>query len=239
MCTFVDEVLDFFGEKISSDNSEHFLSSYVVDKNDLDGLFIKSKSLEEFDQFDNFARKGLTLYDSHLFISMFIDVARQQVEISEYANSALLKNSNKVETNYDILFESTNQLESLRENILAIQKDIPHGCSDSYSDSAKRIAKYRLNLADNLKASIDRRLSGLNSEMQVQNLRFNRKYSLLVGVLIIVQILLAALTIDWDNLDERFDSSFLRHEDVVLKQSSMETGEHNKLLQPTVNASAE
>ena len=75
--------------------------------------------------------------------------------------------------------------------------------------------------------------------MQVQNLRFNRKYSLLVGVLIIVQILLAALTIDWGNLEERFNSSFLRHEDVVEKQSSTEADEHNKLLQPTANASAE
>lgn len=222
--------LGFFDEKISSDNSEHFLSRYVVENNDLDALFIKSKSLEEFDQFDNFARKGLTLYDSHIFISMFIDVARQQVEVSEYANSALLKNTNKVEKNYDILFESTNQLESLRENILAIQKEIPHSCRESYSDSAKRIAKYRLKLADELKASIDRRLSGLNSEMQVQNLRFNRKYSLLVGVLIVVQILLAALTIDWDNLEERYNSSFLRQEDVDLKQSSTETDEHNKLL---------
>lgn len=231
--------LGFFDEKISSDSSEHFLSRYVVEKNDLDALFIKSKSLEEFDQFDNFAMNGLALYDSHIFISMLIDVARQQVDISEYANSALLKNSNKVEKNYDILFESTNQLESLRENILAIQKEIPYGCSESYSDSAKGIAKYRLNLADKLKVSIDRRLSGLNSEMQVQNLRFNRKYSLLVGILIIVQILLAALTIDWDKLEERFNSSFLRHEDVVLKQCSTETDEHNKLLQPTANASAE
>ncbi|MCW4446277.1 hypothetical protein OHV10_18710 [Vibrio splendidus] len=225
----------FLDEKISSDSSEHFLTSYMVEKNDLDAVFIKSKSLEEFDQFDNFARNGLTLYDSHIFISTFIDVARQQAEISEYANSALLRNSNKVETNYDILFESTNKLESLKENILAIQKEIPHGCSKSYSDSAKRIASYRLELADKLKESIDRRVYGLNSEMQVQNLRFNRKYSLLVGVLIIVQILLAALTIDWGNLEERFNSSFLKHEDVVMRQSSTETGEHHKLPQPTAN----
>ena len=41
------------------------------------------------------------------------------------------------------------------------------------------------------------------------------------------------------NLEERFNSSFLRHEDVVEKQSSTEADEHNKLLQPTANASAE
>ncbi|AVF75483.1 TPA: hypothetical protein GRI80_19295 [Vibrio parahaemolyticus] len=227
----------FLDEKISSDSSEHFITSNIVEKNDLDAVFIKSKNIEEFDQFDNFARNGLTLYDSHIFISMFIDVARQHVEISEYANSALLKNSNKVETNYDILFESTNRLESLRENILAIQKEIPHGCREPYSDSAKRIAKYRLKLADKLKASIDRRVYGLNSEMQVQNLRFNRAYSLLVGVLIIVQILLAVLTIDWGNLDERFNSSFLKREDFVLKQNSTETDEHSKVPQSTTNAS--
>ncbi|MEZ8769513.1 hypothetical protein AB6D79_15775, partial [Vibrio alginolyticus] len=84
---------------------------------------------------------------------------------------------------------------------------------------------------------IDRRVYGLNSEMQVQNLRFNRAYSLLVGVLIIVQILLAVLTIDWGNLDERFNSSFLKREDFVLKQNSTETDEHSKVPQSTTNAS--
>lgn len=229
----------FFDEKLSGDTSEHFLSRHVVEKNDLDALFIKSKSLETFNQFDNFARNGLALYDSHIFISMFIDVAKQQVEISEYANSALLKNSNKVEKNYDILFESTNKLESLRENILAIQQDIPRGCIESYSNSAKRIAKYRLKLSDELKESIDRRLSGLNSEMQVQNLRFNRKYSLLVGLLIIIQVALAALTIDWDKLDDKQDSLFLRHGGDERGHSTDERDKHNKLLQPTANASAE
>src|SRR5690606_22643362 len=36
--------LGFFDEKISSDDSEHFLSRYVVENNYLDALFIKSKS---------------------------------------------------------------------------------------------------------------------------------------------------------------------------------------------------
>lgn len=190
----------FFDEKLSNDASENFLSNHVVHNNNLDALFIKSKAMESFEEFDDFSKKGLTFYDSHIFISMFIDVAKQQTKISEYANSALLKNSNKVEKNYDILFGSKNKIEALRANILAIQQDIPYSCSKSYEDSAIKIAKYKIKLVDKLKESIDRRLSGLNSEMQVQNLRFNRKYSWLVGLLIAIQILLAALTIDWDKL---------------------------------------
>ncbi len=223
----------FFDEKLSSDASENFLSRHVVEKNNLDALFIKSKALDSFDQFDNFARNGLALYDSHIFISMFIDVAKQQAKISEYANSALLKNSNKVEKNYDILFESTNKLESLRENILAIQQDIPRSCRESYSDSAMKIAKYRLKLVDKLKVSIDRRLSGLNSEMQVQNLRFNRRYSLLVGLLIVIQILLAALTIDLGKLDDRLGSSIPSNECVDSKQEADDKDGHNNALQRT------
>lgn len=195
---FCRKDFNFFDEKISKDTSENFLSNYVVEKNKLDALFIKSKAMDSFEVFDNFAKNGLTFYDSHIFISMFIDVAKQQTRISEYANSALLKNSNKIEENYDILFESKNKLELLRENILAIQNSISHACSSSYVDSAMSIAKYRISLVDKLKESIDRRLSGLNSEMQVQNLRFNRRYSWLVGILVVIQILLAALTIEWD-----------------------------------------
>jgi len=231
----------FFDEKLSGDISEHFLSRHVVEKNNLDALFIKSKSLEAFNQFDNFSKNGLALYDSHIFISMFIDMAKQQAEISGYVNSVLLKNSNKIEKNYDILFESKNKLGLLRENILAIQKNIPHGCIESYSDSAKRMAIYRLKLVDELKDSIDRRLSSLNSEIQVQNLRFNRKYSLLVGLLIIVQIALAFLTIDWEKLDDMQAFNFHRFEDGESKQGSDEKDKHNnnKLLQPTANVSAE
>jgi len=217
----------FFDEKLSSDATENFLSRHVVEKNKLDALFIKSKSQDSFEEFDNFAKKGLALYDSHIFISMFIDVAKQQADISNYANSALLKNSNKVEKNYDILFEATNKLESLKENILAIQQDIPRGCRAPYSDSAMKIAEYRLKLVDKLKSSIDRRLSGLNSEMQVQNLRFNRKYSLLVGLLIVIQILLAALTIDWEKWGDRLGSSIPSNERADLKQDADDKDEHN------------
>ncbi|EOW6612920.1 hypothetical protein ACQ676_000332 [Vibrio fluvialis] len=223
----------FFDEKLSSDASENFLSRHVVEKNDLDALFIKSKALDSFKQFDNFARNGLALYDSHIFISMFIDIAKQQAKISEYANTALLKNSNKVEKNYDILFDSINKLESLRENILAIQQDIPRSCRKSYSDSAMKIAKYRLKLVDKLKVSIDRRLSSLNSEMQVQNLRFNRRYSWLVGLLIVIQILLAALTIDWGKLDDRLGYSISSNERVDSKQETDDKDEHNNVLQRT------
>lgn len=214
--------LGFFDERLSSDASENFLRRDIVEKNNLDALFIKSKSLETFDRFDNFANRGLALYDSHIFISMFIDVSKQQSEIVEYANSALLKNSNRVEINYDILFESTSRLEVLKENIISIQKSIPYSFRSSYSDKAKQIAKHRLELIDKLKATMDRRLAGLNSEMQVQNLRFHRRYSLLVGLLILIQILLASLTIDWVALGNMLGSSISSYEEVILKKAQLE-----------------
>ncbi|MBS4068914.1 MAG: hypothetical protein KGZ62_09950 [Sulfurimonas sp.] len=187
----------FFDEKISSEPSDNFLSRHVVEKNNLDVLFIKSQCIESFSQFYNFAKNGLALYDSHLFISMFIDVTKKYEEISELAKTALLKNSNKIEKNYDILFESASKLDLLKENIIAIKNDIPLSCIAAYSDSAKKIAEYKLELVDKLKEAINSRLAGLNSEMQIENLRFNRFYSLLVGFLIVIQIALAALTIDW------------------------------------------
>ena len=99
-------------------------------------------------------------------------------------------------------------MEALRENILAIQQGVPSSCIPSYSDGANRIAKYKTVLVEDLKKSIDRRLEGFNREMQVQNLRFNRRYSLLVGLLIVIQILLAALTIDWDKLNDKLPLRF-------------------------------
>lgn len=220
----------FFDEKLSSESADNFLSRHVVEKNNLDALFIKSKRMESFSQFDNFAKNGLALYDSHIFISMFIDVAKQHKAISEFANTALLKNSNKIEKNYDILFESANKLDSLKENILAIKQAIHNSCIASYQDKAKEIAKFRLKLVDELKESIDRRLIGLTSEMQVENLRFNRWYSLLVGLLIVIQIALAVLTIDWGKLSDRLSSTLREIDSKEQKQYVTGKDKHNQAL---------
>ncbi len=200
----------FFDEKLSSDSSDNFLSRHLVEKNDLDAIFIKSKSIESFNQFDDFSKNGLTLHDSHIFISMLMNVSKQYKSISEFANKALLNSFNKIENNYDILFKSSNDLDSLKENIQAIEKATIHSCITSYADKAREIAKYRLKLANELKESIDRRLLGLNSEMQVENLRFNRRYSLLVGVLIVVQIILASLTIDLERFSDEFTDKAMK-----------------------------
>lgn len=228
-----------FDEKISTEPSDSFLSSYVVEKNNLDALFIKSKSSEAFSQFDNFAKNGLAIYDSHIFLSMFIDTAKQYKSISDFANMALLKNPNKIEKNYDTLFESANRLDSLKENHLAINQAIPHSCSRTYSDRAKAISEHKLTLVNNLKKAIDRRLVGLNSEMQVENLRFNRKYSLLVGLLIVVQIGLAAHTIYRERLSDHVSSSLQEADRKEKKEAMVDKDKHDKLLQPTANASAE
>ncbi len=221
----------FLDEKLSSDTSENFIATHTVEKNRLDAFFIKSKAMKSFGQLDNFTKNGLTFYDSHIFISMFINIGKQHAKISEYADFALLKNSNKVEKNYDILFESQKKLELLKENILAIQQEIPRSCKSPYTDSAVKIAKYKLECVDNLKESINRRLSGLNSEIQIQNLRFNRIYSLLVGFLILIQILLAALTIDWEKLGNTLSSNTYNGKGIDSQQRADDKTEHNSEFQ--------
>jgi len=44
--------------------------------------------------------------------------------------------------------------------------------------------------------------------MQVENLRFHRKYSFRVGVLIVLQVALAALAVDWGKANEKLVYGF-------------------------------
>lgn len=198
---------DILDEKITSDTAVNFFTRTLVEGNELDAVFIKSKKQSSFEVFDNFLTQGLALYDSHLFIATFFDVAKRHSEIAGFADTALLKNKNKVEVNYDILFKAANKLDLLKENIAAIAHAIPRGCTREYAEKARAIADYRLSRANQLKDAIDRRLTVLNSEMQVENLRFNRRYSWLVGLLILVQIGLAALTIDWGKINSQNSAS--------------------------------
>ena len=182
---------------ISNDKSESYCSTFAVKGTELDALFIKSKRSDSFDQFNDFSKKGLTIYDSHLFLSMFIDISKQYKKSSNYVNASLLKNNNKPENNYDTLSSAGLMIEGLKENIHAISSSIRDSCKDAYAEYAKEIASHQLELVKNLKEAIDKKRTVTNDEIQVQNLRFHRRYAYLVGFLVIIQILLAILTIDW------------------------------------------
>lgn len=193
----IDRYQNYFDAELTNDPDE----TYCIIKEDedihLDAYFIKNISKNELEARNRFSKIGLRINDSHLFFSLHIDCFKQYKKIAHYANRALLKNNNKPEVNHQILFNSLLKLDILRENIDAIKESISFNCMEKYQTSSKRIIKYHYKLMSDLRSSIRSRRNNTNIELKIEDIKYHRVYSLILAILVIVQIILASLTVDW------------------------------------------
>jgi hypothetical protein len=185
--------------KICSDPFESFCYVPKDEGIQVDAFFIKSQFKETFLKWHDFPNCELSISESHLFWALHLDCFQQYKKIADYANVALLQNNNiDLESRYAILFNSLMKLESLDENILAIEKYINSECDVKYRDRSKEIILDQKKKVQDLRLSIEKRRNNSNTELQIENIKFHRCYSWIFALLVITQIFLAALTIDWD-----------------------------------------
>ena len=189
---------DYFCDSgLSSDPCENYCVVREHDGYHLDAFFIKSQSHRNLKGKDNFAEINLDISESHLFLSLLLDCHNQYKNIANYATVALLpKNNIDLEVRYKILFDSLLKLDSLHENILAIEKHINFACMEEYKVSSKEIIQRLQENVQELRLSIDNRMHRSNAELKIEDIKFHRNYSRIFSILVIAQIILAALTVD-------------------------------------------
>ena len=148
----------------------------------------------------------MSISDSHLFLSLNLDCYNQYKKIVDYGNIALLQNNNlDLSAKYKILFDSLMMLDSLEENILAIEKHVNFGCVDKYQERSKELILRQKDLIKILRSSLDKRINRSNAELQIKDIKFHRSYTIIFSILVITQIFLAALTVDWhENFEDLY-----------------------------------
>lgn len=193
----------FCDQKLSLDDTENFLCSDAVDDTKLNAIFIKSKIKSPPSYTTNdFISAPLNIHGSHLIISVLFSIEKQYTCISKSVNNYLIKESRKPDITYNKLLKSQKRLDSLKEKITAFGKYSLMHCEKRYQERTSQIAYNIANQIDTLNGAIEKRLSRLNSEIQANNLMFNRRYSIIVGVLIIIQIIFAVLSVDFNRFKE-------------------------------------
>lgn len=169
------------------------------DKNEFKGHYNFIETENEFEEYYTFMKTGLAAIDSHILFAFIYDCDKQYKEIVEYVNPILLQNKNKAEYNHNILRQSLSKIEHLEENMLAINECVNNfNCKEKYVDKIKLLIEYRYKTVSNLKETILKRKHYSKDELEICNLKFHRRYSYLVGILIVVQIILGVLSIDWN-----------------------------------------
>ncbi|ALQ51705.1 hypothetical protein [Nitrosomonas ureae] len=185
----------FYDAKICNDSSESYCEVQNDEDIDVDVFFIKSQLKETFDKWDDFPNCGLTISDSHLFLSLLLDCHKQYKKIAENANSAILQYDDDLEVRYKVLFNSLIKLDALDENIIAVEKYISFGCIRKYQARVEMIIEHQKKIVQELRSSIDKRCKSGAAELQIKSIKFHRCYSRLFTILIFIQIFLAAFAI--------------------------------------------
>lgn len=171
----IERYRGYMNDEISSDPNENSCRQRFSSELGVDRIFIKSQNDNAVDQFKDFRNTGMALYDSHLFTSMLIDVDKKFDSVSEFSNGVSLRSKKEVARRYKILLNSKVKLDSLRENIKAIEGSIGWACDGRYAEYSKRVIKWQAKKVDELQLAIEKRRLHSGDELQYRNLLFQKK----------------------------------------------------------------
>lgn len=215
----IDRFKSFYDINISDDDCENYCEMRFDDNLDVYAFYILSKLESEFEQHHDFSKIGLTTSDSHVFLALIHDCHRQFKNISKYANPALLENKNKAENNHNILYQALLKIDRLEENIQSISEHVAFSCEKKYQASVNSYLKNLKKIVLQFKESIIQRKQHSRDSLELRNLYFHRRYSYFVGILVVIQIVLAALTID---RKETINVTNADHENMLNKKQATE-----------------
>ncbi|MEJ6080160.1 hypothetical protein MT391_16735 [Vibrio sp. 1-Bac 57] len=195
----IEKYFEHYDLNISEDTSESFCQFNKHDEinTGADAIYIKSQLKETFVQHEDFSINGMTAYNSHLVIALLIDCQKQYRGISARVNSVLLDNSKSPESNHKTLFKALLDLNKLNENLTSTRKIANNGCRKKYSKFVITSSEYLLKLTEELIDSVKIRKESSRDDLEVKNIQFHKWYAGGVGLLVVVQIIIGVLSIDW------------------------------------------
>jgi hypothetical protein len=182
----------YMDDQFSDNEAEHYCHSDIEAKElSLDAIFIKSEAQNSLDEHQSFTRTGKAIYDSHLYFSALLSCYKEYNKSAHFINDSLLNSNTLPEKHYGRLFHSLLELRQLKLDIQALNKGIKSSCRDKYQRSAKYIAENISNLIDELYESVEKQIEFARDSVQAKNLKFHRRYSYIIAVLVITQIWIA------------------------------------------------
>ncbi len=185
-----------FCTNITDDKLEEFLEGYVAEKVGVDGVFIKSEVFSATDKDDLYLYNMHSATEFYTYL-MYVDEANKQFKRCMNIVSPIFLNfTRNTRRNLRILIEASLALNLVQERVEAL-KDGIHLSDPKYQRFIQGRLSWLKNKVDGLGADIEKRKDLNNSQLQLSNLLWTKRYSILVGFLVIVQIALSLVVLDW------------------------------------------
>lgn len=186
----------FLCTEICNDQTEEYLENYISEDLGVDGVFIKSEdfsSSPEYGKYVDFMHSASDYYTYILYVSEVFIQFRKCMAAVDPVFSGYKKNARR---DLEILIDVSLQLNVVEERLKALQEGVHWSDKKYWLFTHKRI-EILMGKVAGLRADIDRRKELNNGELQLSNLVWVKRYSILVGFLVVLQIALSMLTVDW------------------------------------------
>ncbi|EDX4029847.1 hypothetical protein B9U79_004503 [Salmonella enterica subsp. enterica serovar Saphra] len=187
----------------SVDPAEHFFGTPVFKKIIFDYSYLLCKRKERFEEFDDYVNRYYACYEKHLvFIPLYLIYREITRLISEISRLMTLDKRSDLAKHHDFVFECLSQTEIIKKWLEEIEDDYKSSINNRYHESISSIIKRQKERVSELLELTKRFYTLSESRVQIENIKYSKNNSRLVLVLVIVQIVLAAMTIDLGKKDQ-------------------------------------
>jgi hypothetical protein len=186
----------FINTPISDDSSEDYIEDYIAERIKVDAIFIKSELASDEGWKGSYVRVFNGVTEHYAYMLMLAEIYTQFKRCMKKVSPVFFKFKNSVRADLKTLLRANLALNLIDERLGAVEEGLHWSDRKYWVHTQSRIAGIRSQVVA-LRADVERRKSLSDGELQLTNLIWMRRYSIIVFVLVLVQIALSVLNVDW------------------------------------------
>ncbi|GEM_PF-5938010 len=192
----------FIDAEFSEDKLKSFIGKSAHKIKDVDWIYLRVKPREILLANRKHEQKYLSNSGTHLSLAPFLLMNEKVNKISGYLNNLKLHNKNQsLEVMHKHLYSMSYELKLISAWLLSVRKNMNYHVPGEYSKTVDKITQINIERVSELNGIVSEVYSLSENRIQIKNIMYNKRYSFLVFLLVIVQIVLAAMTIDLNKKD--------------------------------------
>lgn len=186
----------FLTSPLSEDSSEEYIENYIPSQFGVDAIFLKSQVRSKTEDFHRYDFKSIGITDNYSYALILVGIHTRFKRCTHKVSPVFLSYNKKVERDLKRLLDAGLELNVVEERLAAVEEGL-HWCEEKYRKFTRnRILGIR-SYVSSFREDVERRRNLNDGKLQVNNLIWMRRYSIIVFVFVLVQITLSLLNVDW------------------------------------------
>ncbi|WP_148053580.1 hypothetical protein [Pseudomonas protegens] len=182
--------------KVANDVNEDYMEGLSFKEGGVDSIYIRSRPLSEFKYVEGYDFFERSITEGYAYFSVLNDVYRQLEECVSLVNPIFFSYDKNTDENLRVLIDAQLKLNLVKERLAAVSRGASWVEVKYHEFLRERISNISKDVSE-LRDDVEKRAEINNGELQLTNIKWTKKYSILVGILVFAQIILALLNVSW------------------------------------------